>query len=66
MKFISLGGYGLYVWPAFIFTFLSLFLFYIKTNRELQEQQKLYVAKFGEYKKEETTVPEQEKIFSNT
>ena len=65
IKFISLGGYGLYVWPAFIFTFFSLFLFYIKTSKELQKQEKLYAKKFGEYK-EETTAPEQQKVFSNT
>ena len=70
IKFISLGGYGFYVWPAFIFTFTTLLLFYIKTNKELQKQEKLYAAKFGEYKereKEETReAPEQEEVFSNS
>jgi len=66
IKFIFLGGYGFYIWPAFIITFASLFLFYIKTNKELIKYKKLYVEKFGEDKEESTTVPEQEKVFSNS
>ena len=43
---IYLGGYGQFVWPAFIFTFLSWFFLYVKTKRELQEQEKIYMNEF--------------------
>ena len=43
---IYLGGYGQFVWPAFIFTFLSCFFLYVKTKRELQEQEKIYMNEF--------------------
>ena len=46
LDFIYLGGYGQFVWPAFIFTFLSCFFLYVKTKRELQEQEKIYMNEF--------------------
>jgi len=46
MDLIYLGGYGQFVWPAFIFTFLSCFFLYVKTKRELQEQEKIYMNEF--------------------
>ena len=57
-----LGGYGHFVWPAFIFAFLSCFVLYLKTKREfkkyetmfLKENKQLYSAeiKVSEGKKE--------------
>tara|TARA_B100000686_G_C16510159_1_gene821695 strand:- start:351 stop:575 length:225 start_codon:yes stop_codon:yes gene_type:complete len=41
-----LGGYGLFVWPAFIFTFAVCFSLYTKTRKELQKQEMLYLNKF--------------------
>ena len=41
-----LGGYGQFVWPAFIFTFLSCFLLYLKTIKEFKKQEKLFLSKF--------------------
>ena len=48
LKFFILGGYGQYVWPAFIFTFVSCVILYIKTKKELQKQEKMFLK---EYKK---------------
>ena len=50
IKFISLGGYGFYVWPAFIFTFTFLVLFYLKTKKELREQENLFLNEFKQLK----------------
>ena len=47
-EFFILGGYGQYVWPAFIFTFVSCVILYIKTKKELQKQEKMFLK---EYKK---------------
>ena len=41
-----LGGYGQYIWAAFIFTFVSCFYLYLKTKKELQKQEKLFLNEF--------------------
>ena len=41
-----LGGYGQFVWPAFIFTFVICFYLYLKTKKELQKQEKLFLEEF--------------------
>ncbi len=46
MNFFILDGYGQFVWPAFIFTFVSCFYLYLKTKRELQKQEKLFLNEF--------------------
>ena len=44
---LLLNGYGVFVWPAFLLTFLICFLFYTKTKKELERQEKLYFSKFN-------------------
>ena len=46
LNLFILGGYGQFVWPAFIFTFVICFYLYLKTKRELQKQEKLFLKKF--------------------
>ena len=46
IEFLVLGGYGQFVWPAFIFTFVSCFLLYIKTKKELKRQEKMFLIEF--------------------
>ena len=46
LNFLILGGYGQFVWPAFIFTFVSCFSLYIKTKREFQKQEKFFLKEF--------------------
>ena len=41
-----LGGYGGFVWPSFIFTLVSCFVFYLKTKRELIKQEKIFLSEF--------------------
>ena len=48
LDFLMLGGYGLFVWPAFIFTFISCFILFIKTSKDLQKQEKEFLAEYGE------------------
>ena len=47
-EFFILGGYGQFVWPAFIFTFVSCVALYIKTRKELQKLEKVFLNEFGE------------------
>ena len=46
MDFLILDGYGQFVWPAFVFTFASCFYLYLKTKREFQKQEKIFLNEF--------------------
>ena len=46
LELLVLGGFGQFVWPAFIFTFVSCFLLYIKTKKELEKQEKVFLVEF--------------------
>ena len=46
LELLILGGYGQFVWPAFIFTFVICFYLYLKTKKELQKQEKLFLKEF--------------------
>ena len=46
MELFILGGYGQFVWPAFIFTFISCFSLYLKTKKELRRQEKMFLKEF--------------------
>ena len=48
LSLFILGGYGQFVWPAFIFTFLICFYLYLKTKKELQKQEKLFLKEFNQ------------------
>ena len=51
-ELLILGGYGQFVWPAFIFTFVSCLLLYTKTRKELKKQEKIFL---NEYKQSHTS-----------
>ena len=42
---IILGGYGQFVWPAFIFTFFVCFVLYLKTKKKFLKQEKMFLHK---------------------
>ena len=46
MELLILGGYGQFVWPAFILTFASCFMLYFKTRKELKKQEKIFLIEF--------------------
>ena len=46
LELFILGGYGHFVWPAFIFTLASCSVLYLKTNKELQKQEKMFLSNF--------------------
>ena len=52
IELLVLNGYGQFVWPAFIFTFISCFFLYLKTKREFHKQEKIYLKIF----KQEQTI----------
>ena len=48
LELFILGGYGHFVWPAFIFTLASCSVLYLKTNKELQKQEKMFLSEYEE------------------
>ena len=50
LEILNLGGYGQFVWPAFIFTFISCLTLYIKTRKELKKQEKIFSRDFIQIK----------------
>ena len=59
IEFLVLGGYGLFVWPAFIFTFASFFLLYLRTRKELKKQEKMFFIEFKQTSVRKTEVAKQ-------
>ena len=41
-----MGEYGHFVWPAFIFTLVSCFTLYLKTNKEFKKEEKMFLNEF--------------------
>ena len=63
LEILILGGYGQFVWPAFIFTFVSCFSRYVKTKKEFQKQEKIFLKKFKQMQTEKIeTVKEKEAL----
>ena len=50
LNFFILNGYGIFVWPAFTFTFIVCFYLYSKTKRELKLQEKVFMNEFHQSK----------------
>ena len=50
---LNMGGYGFFVWPAFIFTFIFCLLLYIKVKKDLRYHEKKFLGqlKFMPYRK---------------
>ena len=63
LDILILGGYGQFVWPAFIFTFVSCFSLYVKTRKEFQKQEKIFLKEFKQMQTEKiVTVKEKEAL----
>ena len=66
LELLILGGYGQFVWPAFIFTFVSCFSLYVKTKKEFQKQEKIFLKEFKQMQTEKIeTVKEKEALSGN-
>ena len=46
LEIFILNGYGQFVWPAFLFTFLSCFFLFLKTKAEFNKQEKIFLNTF--------------------
>ena len=62
MEFFILGGYGNFVWSAFIFTFVTCFLLYLKTKKELKKQEKKFLIEFKQIPVSKIEITEQKEL----
>tara|TARA_Y100001936_G_C16054465_1_gene660009 strand:+ start:95 stop:301 length:207 start_codon:yes stop_codon:yes gene_type:complete len=65
-----MDGYGLYVWSAFLFTFLSFTLLYVVTKIQYSKEKNKFIAKFGNLNSEKASFAKSQsvikEILSNT
>ena len=64
LELLILGGYGQFVWPAFIFTFVSCFSLYIKTKKEFQKQEKMFLKEFKQAQTEKVETAREKEALS--
>ncbi len=62
MEFLVLDGYWIFVWPAFIFAFVSCFLLYLKTKKEFERQEKIFLIEFKQIPVRKTKVSKQKEL----
>ena len=46
MEFFAFDGYGQFVWPAFIFTFISFTTLYRITKKELTKYEQMFSSEY--------------------
>ena len=51
---LYLNGYGIYVWPAYIFTILSFSILYYSIKLQLDKERKLFIENFDLLNAEKT------------
>ena len=66
LELLILGGYGQFVWPAFIFTFVSCFALYAKTKKEFQKQEKLFLKEFKQIQTEKIATTKNKEVLSGS
>ena len=62
IEILILNEYGQFVWPAFIFTFVSCFFLYLKTKKELKKQEKMFLIEFKQTPVMKIKVGKQKKL----
>ena len=65
IELLTLGGYGQYVWPAFIFTFFVCLALYLKTKKEFKKQEKIFLSEFENIHPIKTKEFKEKRVLSN-
>ena len=50
LDFFILNGYGQYIWPAFLITFVSCFVLFLKTKKDLKRLEKILLQQHKQLK----------------
>ena len=62
MELLILNGYGQFVWPAFLFTIVSCFFLYLKSRKELQKNEEIFIQEFGKLQTTEIKIEKRKEI----
>ena len=65
LELFILGGYGHFVWPAFMFTLVSCFIFYLKTNKTFQQEEKIFLREFKQFQEIKIKTTKKQEVLSN-
>tara|TARA_B000000460_G_scaffold156075_1_gene110358 strand:+ start:81 stop:296 length:216 start_codon:yes stop_codon:yes gene_type:complete len=65
LELFILGGYGHFVWPAFMFTLVSCFVFYLKTNKTFQKEEKIFLREFKQIQEIKIKISKKQEALSN-
>ena len=66
LQLLILGGYGQFVWSAFIFTFACCFYLYLKTKKELKKQEKMFLKEFKQIQTEKIETAKKKEVLSGS
>ena len=66
MELFILDGYGQFVWSAFIFTFVSCLFLYLKTKKELQKQEKIFLREFKQLQTAKIKITKRKEVLSGS
>ena len=61
-EILFMDGFGIYVWSAFIFTFLSFVSLYVITKIQYVKEKNKFIAKFGNLKPEKAIFAKSQRI----
>jgi len=61
-SFLYMNGYGIFVWSAFLFTFVCCFFLYLKTRKELKKQEKMFLNKFSKLLPSKIRIAKKQKV----
>ena len=64
LEIFILNGYGQFVWPAFLFTFLSCFFLFLKTKAEFRKQEKIFLNTFEQSKVIKIQIAKQKEVIT--
>ena len=64
LEIFILNGYGQFVWPAFLFTFLSCFFLFLKTKAEFRKQEKIFLNTFEQPRVIKIKIAEQKEVIA--
>ena len=64
VEIFILNGYGQFVWPAFLFTFLSCFFLFLKTKAEFKKQEKIFLNTFKQPSVIKIKIAEQKEVIA--
>ena len=65
LEFFIMGGYGFFVWSAFMFTLVSCSVFYLKTNKAFQKEEKIFLREFKQIQEIKITKAKKQEALSD-